>query len=108
MSIEKVSIHTKKTTCRRYVDESCIFTFMKEVKDRKQGTSRISSKNQVSLPVEAMRQAGLQSGERLVARADGPGRIILEREDDPISQFAGVLTGVYAKNEIEKLRSEWE
>ncbi|MDQ3113219.1 MAG: hypothetical protein M3Q84_03840, partial [Actinomycetota bacterium] len=44
------------------------FTFMKEVKARLRGTSRISSKHQVTIPVDALRDAGLEVGERLSAR----------------------------------------
>jgi hypothetical protein len=50
----------------------------------------------------------LEAGERLVARADGPGRVVLEREDDVLAEFAGALTGVYVELEIESLRNEWD
>ena len=75
---------------------------------RKRGRSTLSSKNQLTVPVEAMAAAGLKPGDRLVARADGPGRVIFEREADPVDEFAGALTGVYAKDSIDKLRSEWD
>lgn len=55
-----------------------------------------------------MRGAGLEVGERVVARADGPGRIVLEREDDVLTAFAGKLTGVYEPHELDTLRDEWE
>lgn len=89
------------------------FTYMKKVKDhvskdRVRGASRISSKNQVTIPVDALRDAGLQPGERVTAVADGPGRVVLERQHDLIAEFAGSLTGIYATNEIEQLRSEWD
>jgi bifunctional DNA-binding transcriptional regulator/antitoxin component of YhaV-PrlF toxin-antitoxin module len=67
----------------------------------------VSSKNQVTLPVHALRAAGVQAGERLVAHADGPGRIILEREVDVLEKFAGALTGIYRPNELAELREEW-
>ena len=81
---------------------------MKKVKDRLRGASRISAKNQVTLPVDAMREAGLQVGERLIAKAVGPGRVVLEREDDVISEIAGKFTGLYSANEVDELRAEWE
>jgi len=49
-----------------------------------------------------------EAGERLVARADGPGRIILEREDDVLSEFAGALPEVYGPDELAALRDEWD
>lgn len=55
-----------------------------------------------------MAAAGLKPGDRLVARADGPGRVIFEREDDPLDDIAGALTGVYDDDTVDKLRSEWD
>lgn len=81
---------------------------MKNVKDRRRGTTRVSSKHQITIPVGALREAGVESGERLVASADGPGRIIFERETDVLAAFAGALTGVYLPGELTKLRDEWD
>lgn len=81
---------------------------MREVKDRRRGTSRVSAKHQVTIPLDALRAAGLSVGERLVAHADGPGRIVFEREDDVLAQFAAVLTGVYEPDELKTLRDEWD
>src|SRR5437773_1190675 len=55
---------------------------------RRRGTTRISSKNQVTLPVDALKEAALAPGAVLVVKAAGPGRIVLERSDDPIDRFA--------------------
>ena len=41
--------------------------------------TRISSKHQITIPSVPFRSAGLQAGDRLHARADGAGRVILER-----------------------------
>ena len=68
----------------------------------------ISSKNQITIPAEAMRNAGLKVGDRVVARSDGAGRVILERERDVVAEFAGALTGVYRSDELDVLRSEWD
>jgi bifunctional DNA-binding transcriptional regulator/antitoxin component of YhaV-PrlF toxin-antitoxin module len=81
---------------------------MANVKKRRRGASRISSKNQITIPVEALRSAGLRAGERVVAHADGAGRVILEREHDVIAEFAGALTGTYRPGELDDLRSEWD
>ena len=55
-----------------------------------------------------MRNAGLEAGERLTARADGPGRVVLEREVDVLELFAGSLTGVYEGETLSQLRDEWD
>ena len=81
---------------------------MDEVKARRKGTSRISSKLQITIPVEAMRAAGLDVGERLVITADGPGRVVLEREADVLDEFVGALTGLFTPGELDRLRDEWE
>jgi hypothetical protein len=44
----------------------------------------------------------------MVARADGPGRLVLEREHDVLTDFMGALTGVYRPDEIDRLRAEWD
>lgn len=81
---------------------------MSEVKKRRRGSSTISSKNQITIPAAALRNAGLEVGDRLVAHADGAGRVILERERDVIAEFAGTLTGTYRIDELDELRSEWD
>ena len=81
---------------------------MANVKERRRGATTISSKHQVTIPVAELRAAGLEAGDRLVARADGPGRVILEREHDVLSEFAGALTGAYSDAELDVLRDEWD
>ena len=81
---------------------------MTDVKNRRRGATRISSKNQITIPASALRAAGLEIGERVVAHADGPGRVVLEREHDVIAEFAGSMTGAYTSNELGKLRDEWD
>ena len=84
------------------------FTSMAKVKESRRGATTISSKHQITIPVAELRSAGLTAGDRLVARADGPGRVILEREHDALADFAGALTGVYAEHELDTLRDEWD
>jgi bifunctional DNA-binding transcriptional regulator/antitoxin component of YhaV-PrlF toxin-antitoxin module len=81
---------------------------MKDVKNRRRGTSRVSSKHQVTIPADALRAAGLEVGECLVAHAEGPGRVVFEREVDVLAEFAGALTGVYEPGELSGLRNEWD
>jgi bifunctional DNA-binding transcriptional regulator/antitoxin component of YhaV-PrlF toxin-antitoxin module len=79
-----------------------------EVKHRRRGYTRVSGKHQVTLPVEAMAGAGIQTGDSLRAEVRGPGEVLLIREVDPIARFAGALTGVYAAGELDTLRDEWD
>ncbi len=80
---------------------------MEKVKKRSRGI-KISAKHQVTIPIDAMRVAGLEAGERVVARADGPGRVVLEREEDLLESFSGILTGVFERGILEQLRNEWD
>ena len=81
---------------------------MRKVRERRRGATTISSKHQVTIPAAELRAAGLEAGQRLVARADGPGRVVLEREHDVLADFAGELTGVYDPQELDTLRDEWD
>ena len=84
------------------------FTAVSEVKDRRRGATRISSKHQITIPAEALRGAGLEVGDRVVAHVVGPGRLVLEREADVVAEFAGALTGTYHPDELGQLRAEWD
>lgn len=81
---------------------------LKAAPRRRRHTTRISSQHQITIPIDALRAAGLEIGQRLRVRADGPGRVILEREVDPLAEFSGALTGVYQPNELDSLRNEWD
>jgi bifunctional DNA-binding transcriptional regulator/antitoxin component of YhaV-PrlF toxin-antitoxin module len=84
------------------------FTSMTEVRNRRRGATRISSKHQITIPADALRAAGLEIGDRVVAHADGAGRVVLEREHDLLAEFAGAMTGAYTTNELDDLRREWD
>lgn len=68
--------------------------------------TRISAKNQVTIPVEALRAAGLKAGDELRVQPGGAGRLVLVREDDVLARHAGTLR--YPKGYLEKLRREWD
>jgi bifunctional DNA-binding transcriptional regulator/antitoxin component of YhaV-PrlF toxin-antitoxin module len=79
-----------------------------EVKtNRRRGYTRVSAKNQVTIPQDALVRAGLQVGDRLRAEVRAPGELILVREDDPVDRFAGALTGAYGPDHVDELRREW-
>ncbi|OLC98266.1 MAG: hypothetical protein AUG87_12155 [Candidatus Rokubacteria bacterium 13_1_20CM_4_70_14] len=74
---------------------------------RKRGRTRISAKNQTTIPVAALRRAGLKPGDELRVEAAGAGRIVLTRVEETLAGYAGRLTGVYPKGSLQKLRREW-
>jgi AbrB family looped-hinge helix DNA binding protein len=70
--------------------------------------SKLSTKNQVTIPVDVLRAAGLTAGDDVVIRATGSGRIEIERADDLIKRFAGTLpAGSYPRGYLDDLRDEW-
>jgi len=72
------------------------------------GMSRVSSKNQVTLPVEAMRAAGLRAGDEVIVRPIGEGEVIVAARGSRVRRHAGIATGIYLAGELERLRDEWE
>jgi bifunctional DNA-binding transcriptional regulator/antitoxin component of YhaV-PrlF toxin-antitoxin module len=81
---------------------------VKEVKQpRRKGVTRLSSKNQATIPVSVLREAGFGAGDAVRIEASGPGEIRLLRVADRIERFAGSVPGVYPKGYLKKLRREW-
>lgn len=75
---------------------------------KRDGRAKITSQGQISIPRQAMREAGVEPGETLQARADGPGRIVLELVEHPMLKHIGAGTGMFDRDELERLRDEWD
>ena len=80
---------------------------MKEVKKRRRGFTRISAKHQATLPVQALKEAGLRAGDEVRVVAAGRGRLVLERDLNLVERHAGKLKNVYEPGELDRLRDEW-
>jgi bifunctional DNA-binding transcriptional regulator/antitoxin component of YhaV-PrlF toxin-antitoxin module len=83
---------------------------MSEVKQRRRrkGFTRVSSKNQVTLPVDALLTAGFRPGDSLMVEAKATGEIVLRREEDPLQKYIGVFDGMYPPGYLDELRDEWD
>lgn len=55
----------------------------------------------------ALGEAGLRPGDRVRIECRGPGQLVIVRDADPVSRFAGSLTGVYGPGYLDRLRDEW-
>lgn len=78
------------------------------VKNRRVGRSRISSKHQVTIPAAAFHGAGLAAGDMVRVEAEGAGRVVLTKVDDLVDRFSGSLaTGGELGRSIQALRNEW-
>lgn len=81
---------------------------MAEVRNRRRGFTRITSKHQATIPVHALREAGLSTGDEVRVTALGPGRILLQRQGDVVDRLAGSLPGIWKPGDLERQRDEWE
>jgi bifunctional DNA-binding transcriptional regulator/antitoxin component of YhaV-PrlF toxin-antitoxin module len=72
------------------------------------GQTRLSSKNQVTIPVDALNDAALRPGDVLRVKADGAGRIVLTRTDELLARYSGAITsGGRLRSAVDGLRDEW-
>jgi AbrB family looped-hinge helix DNA binding protein len=81
---------------------------------RRRGYTRLSRKNQVTIPAAVVAAVGLQPGSELKVEAEN-GRIVLEpelslaeRRREVLRQFAGKFTGMYPPGYLDDLRDEWD
>lgn len=70
--------------------------------------SKVSSKNQVTLPVAAMRAAGLRAGDEVTVRPIGNGEVVVAARASRVRRHAGIASGLYREGELDRLREEWE
>jgi AbrB family looped-hinge helix DNA binding protein len=82
---------------------------------RRRGYTRLSAKNQVTIPATVVERVGARPGDEFHVEAGDDGAILLrpqkslaERRREAIRRTAGILTGVYPPNYLEDLRDEWE
>jgi bifunctional DNA-binding transcriptional regulator/antitoxin component of YhaV-PrlF toxin-antitoxin module len=67
---------------------------------------KISSKHQVTLPVETLKRAGLEAGDEVAIEAEGADRIIVRRVSRNVESAFGVFDGMYEPDYLERLRAE--
>lgn len=78
---------------------------------RERGKTTVSSKNQISIPVEAMRAAGIEPGTRLEVLSVEPGKVVLV-DDSPRARAERIRhhkgTFSYPPGYLKELRKDWD
>jgi AbrB family looped-hinge helix DNA binding protein len=69
---------------------------------------RISTKNQVTIPVRALQDAGLHPGDQVLVEALDDGELRIHRGERSFEDAFGVLTGAYPRGYLEQLDAEDE
>lgn len=69
---------------------------------------RISTKNQVTVPVTTLEEAGLRAGDQVVIEALGEGEVRIRRGALTLESAFGALTGAYPPDYLEQLDAQDE
>lgn len=67
---------------------------------------KISSKHQVTLPVDALAAAGFAAGDEVTIEADGADAIVVRRARRDLTAGFGVFDGLYEPGYLDRLRSD--
>ena len=71
-------------------------------------TTKVSRKNQITIPAAELRAAGLGPGDVLRVEALGAGRVALTRLDELLGRYAGALDSQgRLRRQVDDLREEW-
>ena len=70
--------------------------------------ARISSKNQVTIPIAALEEAGLRAGDRVVVEVEDRGELRIRQHAATFEDAFGALTGAYPPGYLAQLDAEDE
>jgi AbrB family looped-hinge helix DNA binding protein len=68
--------------------------------------ARISTKNQVTIPVSALQEVGLHAGEQVTVEPVGDGELRIRRATTTFENAFGALTGTYPAGYLDQLDAE--
>lgn len=67
---------------------------------------KISTKRQITLPVDALREAGFREGDEVTVAAEGPDAILVRRAPRTPEDAFGVFDGLYEPRYLDKFRDD--
>ena len=70
--------------------------------------ARISTKNQITIPVAALDEVGLHAGEQITVEPAGDGELRIRRTTATFEDAFGTLPGTYPAGYLEQLDAEDE
>ena len=70
-------------------------------------SSRVSSKNQVTIPVEILRQAGIAPNELVNFKFNKSGEIVISKEGSALESLFGALSGTYVDFDLRIAHPHW-
>jgi AbrB family looped-hinge helix DNA binding protein len=67
---------------------------------------RISAKNQITIPVNALEEAGLHAGDQVMIEALDDGELRVRRGEPQFDEAFGALTGTYPPGYLDQLDAD--
>jgi bifunctional DNA-binding transcriptional regulator/antitoxin component of YhaV-PrlF toxin-antitoxin module len=99
----------KKAVVVKAVKKAPVDKAKKSARAGRTSTSKLSSKNQLTVPVDILRSIGLTTGDEVEFSVNDAGFIEVKPvlEENPIMRLVGIGTDIYKDFDLEKDRESW-
>ena len=99
----------KKAVAAKAVKKAPVDKAQKSARAGRTSTSKLSSKNQLTVPVDILRSIGLTTGDEVEFTVNDAGFIEVKPviEENPLLQLAGIGAGIYDDFDLAKDRESW-
>jgi bifunctional DNA-binding transcriptional regulator/antitoxin component of YhaV-PrlF toxin-antitoxin module len=99
----------KKAVTAKAVKKAPVDKAKKSARAGRTSTSKLSSKNQLTVPVDILRSIGLTTGDEVEFSVNDAGFIEVKPviEENPIMRLVGIGTDIYKDFDLEKDRESW-
>jgi len=99
----------KKAVAAKSVKKAPVDKAKKSARAGRTSTSKLSSKNQLTVPVDILRSIGLTTGDEVEFSVNDAGFIEVKPviEENPLLQLAGIGAGIYDDFDLAKDRESW-